>query len=634
MRYKTVSIKDVCVFVGGSQPPKSVFVSESKPGYIRLIQTRDYKTNNYLTFIPIETAKRFCDKDDIMIGRYGPPVFQIFRGLKGSYNVALMKAVPKPNILNDYLYYFLKQDAIFKYVDRLSLRTGGQTGVDLDSLYNFPVLLPDIPYQQLVVDVLKSLDSKIEVNTRINSKLELLAKTIYDYYFSQFDFPDANNKPYKKKGGKLTYNSLLKRDIPVNWEVQSLDYIADLVGGSTPSRENEQYFSAAGIPWITPKDLSINITKKFISKGEVGLTEFGRKAASLTILPKGTILMSSRAPVGYLAIASNEVTTNQGFKSFVPKSYFSSAYIYYTIKNLLPVIENNASGSTFKEVSGSVLKTINTPIPPKSVVDKFTSQVIDIFNKQEVLEQENKKLSEVRDWLLPMLMNGQISFKSINKIKNQISHSLVNSKSNETFNNQLDIPENKRVFAKQVLGGKIVTQFKDDPNFTHIKFQKLQYLAEHLIEADLNLNYYFQAAGPYDNKFMHSIAHKFERSKWFKEKDYKFIPLENQPQIEGYYQQYFEPKSTILNSLFSLLATATEAESEIIATLYAVWNNRIILNQTITDEILIQDFYNWSSRKNQYEINQLTESLKWIKTNNLIPKGFGKEIKTAKAKNK
>lgn len=123
MNFERLKIKDVCDFVGGSQPPKKVFVSDPMDGYIRLIQTRDYKTDNYKTYIPKEQARRFCSKTDIMIGRYGPPIFQILRGLEGAYNVALMKAVPKDKIHNDYLYYILKQEALFEYVDSLSKRT-------------------------------------------------------------------------------------------------------------------------------------------------------------------------------------------------------------------------------------------------------------------------------------------------------------------------------------------------------------------------------------------------------------------------------------------------------------------------------------------------------------------------------
>ena len=124
MEINKVPIKDVCNFEGGSQPPKETFKSEIQDGYIRLIQTRDYKADKFLTFIPIHSTRKFCTKQDIMIGRYGPPVFQILRGLEGAYNVALMKAIPKSNILNDYLYYFLKQEFIHMYI---SVRTRNHT---------------------------------------------------------------------------------------------------------------------------------------------------------------------------------------------------------------------------------------------------------------------------------------------------------------------------------------------------------------------------------------------------------------------------------------------------------------------------------------------------------------------------
>lgn len=411
MQVDKTTIKNVCDFIGGSQPPKSMFKSQKEEGYIRLIQTRDYKTDNFITYIPINTTEKFCNKDDIMIGRYGPPIFQILRGLEGAYNVALMKAVPKSNINNDYLFYFLKQDSIFKYIDRLSLRTGGQTGVDLISLNKYPILLPSLPYQKKVVDLLKSLDNKIEINNRINSELEMIAKILYDYWFVQFDFPDDNGKPYKTRGGKMVWNENLKRKIPDGWTDGTFDNIGEIIGGSTPSKEKAGYFEKNGTGWITPKDLSINSCNKFITKGETDVSESGIKAASLTVMPKGTVLLSSRAPIGYMAISRGNITTNQGFKSFIPKRNYSTPFVYYTIKNSLQTIINNASGSTFKEISGSTLKSIKTCLPNSEIIRKYTIITEKIFDKQSVLELENQELANTRDWLLPMLMNGQVKIK-------------------------------------------------------------------------------------------------------------------------------------------------------------------------------------------------------------------------------
>ncbi|MFV0554980.1 MAG: restriction endonuclease subunit S [Mangrovibacterium sp.] len=239
-----------------------------------------------------------------------------------------------------------------------------------------------------------------------------MAKTIYDYWFVQFEFPNEDGKPYKSSGGKMVWNEKLKKEIPEGWESGKLSDVGDIIGGSTPSKGITDYFSNKGVAWITPKDLSLNVGNKFISHGEIDVSDFGIKAASLTIMPKGTILLSSRAPIGYLAIARESVTTNQGFKSFVVSDLFSTEFVYYMIKNLIPTIENNATGSTFKEISASTLKSIITYFPSPELISLYTKNALKIFKRQEILEQQSSDLSSLRDWLLPMLMNGQVKVSS------------------------------------------------------------------------------------------------------------------------------------------------------------------------------------------------------------------------------
>lgn len=320
--------------------------------------------------------------------------------------------------ITKYLYYNFNRIKFEPYI------TGSaQPKLNKENLLNIFTFVHEKDEQQKIASVLSTFDSKIELNNRINAELESMAKTIYDYWFVQFDFPisaeqakamgkpELEGKPYKSSGGKMVWNEELKRDVPEGWEVKRLDKLGDIVGGSTPSREIAENFTEEGIAWITPKDLSINQGKKFIKKGELDVSNVGLKSASLNVMPRGTILMSSRAPVGYLAIARNDVTTNQGFKSFVPNKGISSEYLYYAIKNLLPVIENNSSGSTFKEISTSTLKTILNLLPNLDVIEKYTFLVKPIFNKQELIEEENHQLAKLRDWLLPMLMNGQVKVK-------------------------------------------------------------------------------------------------------------------------------------------------------------------------------------------------------------------------------
>ena len=143
---------DVIKIIGGSQPPKSDFSTEDKDGYIRLIQIRDYKSDAHRVFIPIEKAKRLVSKDDVMIGRYGPPIFQILRGLEGAYNVALMKAEPNPNLLDrEYLFWYLQNYKLFNYINAGSDRTAGQAGVNKRHLESYPILLPTMDEQNQIV---------------------------------------------------------------------------------------------------------------------------------------------------------------------------------------------------------------------------------------------------------------------------------------------------------------------------------------------------------------------------------------------------------------------------------------------------------------------------------------------------
>lgn len=154
-------MSEVCKFSGGSQPPKDEFVYEPKDGYIRLVQIRDFKSNKNMTYIPDKSVTKVFKENDIMIARYGPPVFQILRGLSGAYNVALMKAIPNEDlVLKDYWFYYLQNPVIQKFVIDSSQRTAGQSGVNLDHLYTFQVFLPDKSEQQKIVD---ELDSKMFV---------------------------------------------------------------------------------------------------------------------------------------------------------------------------------------------------------------------------------------------------------------------------------------------------------------------------------------------------------------------------------------------------------------------------------------------------------------------------------------
>ncbi|WP_407552477.1 restriction endonuclease subunit S [Vibrio parahaemolyticus] len=358
-----------------------------------------------------DNIDHFAYDDDVVLvaGNNARGNFHVSR-YKGKFNAYQRTYIltAKEGFNIDYIYYALKLE-----LKRLRERAQGSQTKFLTMPILTGIHLRDVTGDEQIeiANVLSALDKKIELNNRINIELEAMAKTLYEYWFVQFDFPDANGKPYKVSGGKMVYNDTLKREIPVGWSDGTLDNLGQIVGGSTPSTTDKNNFSEQGSAWITPNDLSGNIGNKFISKGAMGVTAEGIKSASLKKYPAGTVLLSSRAPIGYMAIARNSLTTNQGFKSFVPSKGYPTEFVYFTVKNSLKAIIQYSSGSTFKEVSGAVLKTVKIVLPPSELVEEFKGKVEDFFKRQDTLEQENEQLIALRDWLLPMLMNGQVTVK-------------------------------------------------------------------------------------------------------------------------------------------------------------------------------------------------------------------------------
>lgn len=284
-----------------------------------------------------------------------------------------------------YLYYYFCLEETKQFVRNIAV---GATmpSINTKLLGEVEIALPDLNNQKRIAAVLSSLDDKIENNQKLNDNLELQAQAFFQELFVDNADPE--------------------------WAIGTISDLGAVVGGSTPSKAKPEYYTETGIAWITPKDLSIN-KSKFISHGENDITELGLKNSSATIMPEGTVLFSSRAPIGYIAVVAGEVTTNQGFKSIVPKPEIGTAFVYYFLKHNLPIIEGMASGSTFKEVSGSTMKGVPAVIPDTDTIARFNDFCTPIFAQQRILEEQNQSLAVLRDNLLPKLMSGEIDVSGI-----------------------------------------------------------------------------------------------------------------------------------------------------------------------------------------------------------------------------
>ena len=280
-----------------------------------------------------------------------------------------------------YAYYLLKSQCLNER------RIGtSQPLLTQEILNNIEVPILSYNEQIKVGRFLGKIDEKIELNTKINENLEQQAQAYFEDLFV------VNADP--------------------NWPECTLSDIGSIVAGGTPSKSKPEYYADQGIAWITPKDLSID-KSKFISHGENDISELGFSKSSAKKIPAGTVLFSSRAPIGYIAIAQNELTTNQGFKSVIPNEKIGTSYVYFLLKNLLPTIEGMASGSTFKEISGAGMKSVPTVMPDVDTIQFFNNFCEPIFKEQEILEAENRRLSALRDSLLPKLMSGEIDISSL-----------------------------------------------------------------------------------------------------------------------------------------------------------------------------------------------------------------------------
>ena len=289
---------------------------------------------------------------------------------------------------------------------------------------------------------------------------------------------------------------------------------------------------------------------------------------------------------------------------------------------------NLSQGTSGKNrIKPSELLKLEIPIPTINQQNNIVKTIEHINSLKQFYKLQEQELSKFMPSLLDKAFKGELTYSK------QEDSQLLAAEQTSKYHAKAKslIPENKKSFAKQVLGGKIVSLFRDDKNFTHIKFQKLQYIAEHIIEEDLHWNYYRQTAGPYDNKFMHSVIYNLSRNKWFEENDYKFYPLAKATEIDKYYQTYFGDKNDKLNKLFCLLKNATEKFCEAVATIYAVWNNHIIQKVEFDLEKIRQDFFAWSNRKENLFSNEEFElALQWMQKYSIEPTGFGQVIKEKK----
>jgi type I restriction enzyme S subunit len=307
---------------------------------------------------------------------------------------------------NRYLYYFLTNDQMLSALQaRAENRICSFPQITFDLLSDYKIRVPELSEQEKIATILSSLDAKIDCNNRINAELEAMAKTLYDYWFVQFDFPDANGKPYKSSGGKMVYNAALKREIPAGWKDSNILSVADLLGGGTPTKKKPEYWSG-DIPFFTPTDADGSIFK--FSTADY-ITDDGLKGSSTKLFGAHTVFITARGSVGRLVLAGVGMAMNQSCYALRAKPGISHTYLFFLAKELIHHLQVKSSGSVFDSIVSSDIEFTYLAIPESTIIEKFAAVVEPAFEKIANNTKENQYLTQLRDWLLPMLMNGQVT---------------------------------------------------------------------------------------------------------------------------------------------------------------------------------------------------------------------------------
>lgn len=301
----------------------------------------------------------------------------------------------------DFLYYKLNSISFAPYI------TGSaQPKLNKENLLNIELYIPSREHQDKIAKVLTLLDQKIQTNNQINQELEAMVKTLYDYWFVQFDFPDQNGKPYKSSGGKMVYSPELKREIPEGWGVETLkDFESKIITGKTPSRANSDNFGGE-IPFITIGDIRGNT---FIYNTSETLTDLGASVQQNKYLPEGSLCVSCIATVGEIGFTIEWSHTNQQINSIVFEDETNRYYLYFALKNYFENANASAkTGNTFANMNKEDFSGIRIILPRNEIKNNFHKMTEPYFAQIKCLQGQNQELTQLRDWLLPMLMNGQV----------------------------------------------------------------------------------------------------------------------------------------------------------------------------------------------------------------------------------
>ena len=348
-------------------------------------------------------------RDDIGIATY---IADDFDNVILGYHCALITP-DDSKVSGAYINAFMQTYLIKKYFSDNASGSGQRYTLTIDTMNNMPLFLPSLPEQKRIASILSALDNKIALNRQINQNLEALARQLYDYWFVQFDFPDANGKPYKSSGGKMVYNLILKREIPEGWEGVALKNVIKHINTGLNPRDN---FTFGGdIKYITVKNLTKDGYIDFSSCDTIN-EDARYKVHTRSQIEVGDILYASICPLGRTYLITEEPKDwdiNESVFSIRPnQKMITSEYLNMLLKDdyYIAKLSNSSTGSIFLGIRIKQLESTQILLPSYNILSAFTKQIKDIVRLQANNYQQILSLTKQRDELLLLLMNGQVNF--------------------------------------------------------------------------------------------------------------------------------------------------------------------------------------------------------------------------------
>lgn len=323
------------------------------------------------------------------------------------HGMNLLRLKTNNNILDPvFASYYLQTSYFKKCIDSIRKDAINQSSITISDIKELVLFIPSIHEQKSIAKVLTEIDSKIALNISISKELESMAKELYDYWFVQFDFPNLNGKPYKSSGGKMKFNEGLKRNIPSEWEVKKLGNICEIVLGGTPSTSNKDFWNNGTFNWLN----SGEVAAFPIVFSEKKITEKALKQSSTEFLKAGSVTLSITR---YLrpSILAIDACINQSVVGIKENNTFKNCFIYPYLQNEINRLMSLRTGAQQPHINKETVQESLICIPSMSIMKKYIEKTKAFYEDIINIAKENNKLIALRDELLPMLMNGQVSVK-------------------------------------------------------------------------------------------------------------------------------------------------------------------------------------------------------------------------------